>query len=206
VLSLETSAYELQIAGTVMTVLVSTGVHHGYGLHLEDIQGSQDREQALMYTYLAPSISIVASTFGKVSMVLFLVRILGNSAKQLHLWFLYSVTFVMIGLNIFAIGILLGGCSPMQRAWIPNLPGTCINPNMLEYGGRIQASKYLRLVIEYESADCISLECCHGLGHRIFSRLYGLETPNEKEYQMGTHVPDVRRPLVSFGNLNVAIE
>jgi hypothetical protein len=131
-----------------MTALVSTGVHHGYGLHLEDIQGSQDREQALMYTYLAPSISIVASTFGKVSMVLFLVRLLGQSAKQLHLWFLYSVTFVMIGLNIFAIGILLGGCSPMQRAWIPNLAGTSINSNMLEYGGRIQASEYLRLVIE----------------------------------------------------------
>ena len=131
-----------------MTALVSTGVHHGYGLHLEDIKGSQDREQALMYTYIAPSISIVASTFGKISMVLFLVRILGHSGRKRHLWFLYSVTFVMIGLNIFAIGILLGGCSPMQRAWIPSLPGTCINPDMLEYGGRIQASEYFRLVVE----------------------------------------------------------
>jgi hypothetical protein len=131
-----------------MTALVSTGVHHGYGLHLEDIKGSQDREQALMYTYVAPSISIVASTFGKISMVLFLVRILGHSARKRHLWLLYSVTFVMFGLNIFAIGILLGGCSPMQRAWISSLPGTCINPDMLKYGGRIQASEYSRLVIE----------------------------------------------------------
>jgi hypothetical protein len=131
-----------------MAALVSIGVYHGYGLHLEDIKGSHDREHALMYTYVAPSISIVASTFGKVSMVLFLVRILGHSAKKRHFWFLYSVTFVMIGLNVFAIGILLGGCSPMQRAWIPSLPGTCITPGMLKYGGRIQASEYSVLVIE----------------------------------------------------------
>lgn len=95
-----------------------------------------------MFTYVAPSVSIVAATFGKVSMVLFLVRLLGPSARRRHLWFLYSVTFVMIGLNAFAMGILLGGCSPMQKAWIPTTPGTCINPLMFEYGGRVQASKY----------------------------------------------------------------
>ena len=130
------------MTGIAMTAFVLKGVHRGYGLNLEDITDPHDREQALMYTYIAPSISTVASTFSKVSIVLFLVRILGHSAKQRHLWFLYSVTSVMVGLNIFAIGILLGGCSPMQRAWIPSLPGTCINPDMFEYGGGIQASKY----------------------------------------------------------------
>lgn len=124
-----------------MTALVSAGVHHGYGLHLEDIKDAQDREKALMYTYVAPSVSIVAATFGKVSMVLFLVRLLGHSARKPHLWLLYSVTIVMVGLNLFAIGILLGGCTPMQKAWMPTTPGTCINPDMLEYGGRIQAGK-----------------------------------------------------------------
>ena len=125
-----------------MTALVSIGVTHGYGLHLEAIKSPYDQKRALMYNYIAPSVSIVASTFGKVSMVLFLVRLLGHSAKKRHLWLLYSITFVMIGLNCFAIGILLGGCSPMQKSWIPTTPGTCIHPNMFEYGGRIQASRY----------------------------------------------------------------
>lgn len=124
-----------------MTALVSAGVSHGYGLHLADIQNPYDREKALMYTYVAPAVSIVAATFGKVSMVLFLVRLLGYSAKKRHLWFLYSVTFVVVGLNAFAMGILLGGCSPMQKSWIPTIPGTCISPKYFEYGGRIQASK-----------------------------------------------------------------
>lgn len=124
-----------------MTALVSAGVYHGYGLHLEDIKDPRDREQALKYTYVAPSISIVASTFGKVSMVLFLIRLLGHSARKRHLWFLWSVTLIMILLNVFAIGILLGGCSPMRKAWIPTTPGTCINPDMFEYGGRVQSGK-----------------------------------------------------------------
>jgi hypothetical protein len=130
-----------------MTAMVSTGVHHGYGRHLENIEDPHNHEQALMYTYVTPSISIVASIFGKVSMVLFLVRMMGHSAKSRHLWFLYLVTFVMVGLNIFAIGISLGGCFPMEKAWIPSLSGTCINPDMLEYGGRIQASEYSRPII-----------------------------------------------------------
>jgi len=65
-----------------MTVLVSAGVHHGYGMHLADIKTPEDRKKALMYTYVAPSVSIFAATFGKISMVLFLVRLLGHSAKK----------------------------------------------------------------------------------------------------------------------------
>jgi hypothetical protein len=123
-----------------MTALVSAGVHHGYGLHLEDIKNSNDREQALMYTFLAPSVSIVASTFGKTSTVLFLIRLLGYSAGKRHLWFLYSITAIMVGLNIFAIGILLGGCTPMKKSWKPDIPGKCVNLTWFEYGGRVQSS------------------------------------------------------------------
>lgn len=130
-----------KITGFTITVLVSVGVHHGYGLHLADIKDPYDQERALMYNFIAPSVSIVAATFGKISMVLFLIRLLGHSVKKRHLWLLYSVSFIMIGLNLFAIGILLGGCSPMQKSWIPTTPGTCIDPSMFEYGGRIQASK-----------------------------------------------------------------
>jgi hypothetical protein len=95
---------------------VTKSVDHGCHLHLKDIKEPWDLEQALMYIYVALSISIVASTFGKVTVVLFLVRILGRSAEKRHFWFLYSVTFVMVGLDMFAIGVLVGGWFPMQKA------------------------------------------------------------------------------------------
>ena len=99
--------------------LVSAAISHGYGMHLVDICDPLDREQALMLTYVAPTISILASTLGKLSMVLFLVRLLGQLARRIHLWLLYSVAAVMIGANIFTVGLLLGGCMPMEKSWRP---------------------------------------------------------------------------------------
>jgi hypothetical protein len=116
---------------------ITESVDHSYDLHLEDIKDPEGLEQALMYIYVALSISILASTFGKMTMALFLVRILGRSTEKRYLWFLYSITFTMVGLDMLAIGILVGGWFPMQKTRIPSLSRMCINSDMLEYGGRI---------------------------------------------------------------------
>jgi hypothetical protein len=122
-----------------MMALVSTATTHGYGMHLVDIDDPLDREQALMLTYVAPTISILASTLGKLSMVLFLVRLLGQLARRIHLWLLYSVAAVMIGANIFTVGLLLGGCMPMEKSWRPEIAGSCINPAVFKYVGVTQS-------------------------------------------------------------------
>lgn len=122
-----------------MMALVSAAITHGYGLHLLDIQDPFDRRQALMYTYVAPTISILGSTFGKISMVLFIIRLLGPLARKIHLWLLYSVTGIMIGANVFTVGILLGGCMPMEKSWRPEIVGSCINPAVFDYVGRTQS-------------------------------------------------------------------
>jgi hypothetical protein len=108
-------------------------------MHLDDITNDYDREQALKYTFIAPAPSIVSSTAGKISMVFFLLRLLGTSAERWQKWFLFSVTFIMIGLNIFAIGFILGNCQPVEKSWKPMLPGKCLPAGFLNYGGRLQA-------------------------------------------------------------------
>jgi hypothetical protein len=130
---------DAQAAGLTMTVLVAVGVHNGYGLHLTDIKNDAQREVALKYTYIAPAVSVVASTAGKISMVFFLIRLLGTSAQSVHHWFLLTITGIMVALNLFVIGILLGHCRPMEKSWKPLIPGSCIHNNVLDYGGRIQA-------------------------------------------------------------------
>ena len=122
-----------------MMTLISAAVSHGYGLHLREITNPQDREITLMLTYLAPAVSVLASTLGKISMVIFLVRLLGSSTKRGHLWLLYGVTMIMISFNIFIIGVFLGQCTPMQKSWRPEVPGTCVSHAVWDYGGRIQA-------------------------------------------------------------------
>jgi hypothetical protein len=122
-----------------MMALVSAAITHGYGMHLVDIDDPLDREQALMLTYVAPTISILASTLGKLSMVLFLIRLFGQLARRIHLWLLYSVSAVMIGANIFTVGLLLGGCMPMEKSWRPEIAGSCVNPTVFDYVGRTQS-------------------------------------------------------------------
>jgi hypothetical protein len=122
-----------------MMALVSVGVDHGYGLHLRDIAASLDREPALTYTFIATSTSVLASTFGKVSMVLFNLRLLDQSAIKVSLWPLYTVITIMISVNVFAFGILLGGYTPMEKIWNPEISGSCIDPAVFDYAGRIQS-------------------------------------------------------------------
>lgn len=122
--------------------LISAAVTHGYGLHLIEITDPSDREKTLMLTFLAPAVSVVASTLGKISMVLFLVRLLGSSTKKVHLWLLYGVTAIMIGVNIFMIGILLGQCTPMEKSWKPHVDGTCVSLAVWDFGARTQAGTF----------------------------------------------------------------
>lgn len=124
-----------------MATLVSIGVKHGYGLHLEDIIDLDERELALKFTYISPAPSILASTSGKISMVLFLLRLLGHSATRGHRYFLFSVAAIMVALNIFTIGIILSQCSPIEKSWKPWIPGTCLSARWLDIGGRIQAGQ-----------------------------------------------------------------
>lgn len=86
-----------------------------------------------MYTYFAPTISVVASTFGKSPMVLFLVHIPDQSVRKTHLWLLYSITAIMIASNILTAGFLLGGYMPMGKIWRPQIPGSCVNTAVFDY-------------------------------------------------------------------------
>jgi hypothetical protein len=125
---------------------VSIGVRHGYGLHLTDIDDPDERELALKFTYISPAPSILASTSGKISMILLLLRLLGHSAKRRHRWFLLIVAAVIVALNIFTIGIIVGQCSPVEKSWKPWAPGKCLGPRWLDIGGRLQAGQCSFLV------------------------------------------------------------
>jgi hypothetical protein len=124
-----------------MATLVSIGVKHGYGLRLEDIIELNERKLALKFTYISPSPSILASTSGKISKVLFLLRLLGHSATRRHRYFLFSVAAIMVALNIFTNGVILGQCSPIEKGWKPWIPGKCLSARWFDIGGRIQAGQ-----------------------------------------------------------------
>ncbi|KAI0114522.1 hypothetical protein GGR51DRAFT_449387 [Nemania sp. FL0031] len=124
----------------VCSSLVTVGVSYGLGKHQADIKNPHDLSEAIKYTILAPTLSIISSTSSKISILIFLVRLTGMSAKRWHLYFLWGTCAILVVLNILAIVVIIRFCDPPQKQWQPWLPGTCLDPQIQQYIGFIQSA------------------------------------------------------------------
>ncbi|KAL7620315.1 hypothetical protein AAE478_009309 [Parahypoxylon ruwenzoriense] len=127
------------LAAIVCSALVTVGVSHGLGRHREQITDLHDRSEAIKYTIIAPVLSIISSSCSKISILIFLVRLMGMTAKKWQLYFLWGLCVILVGLNIFAIVLIVRFCDPPARQWDPDIDGTCIDPQVQLYGGAVQA-------------------------------------------------------------------
>ncbi|KAH9894568.1 hypothetical protein F4778DRAFT_784001 [Xylariomycetidae sp. FL2044] len=82
-----------------------------------------------MYTIIAQVFSIAASTFAEVSVVIFLVHLMGVVAKRTHLIFLWMLCALLVVLNILAIIIVICFYVPPEARRDPNIKGKCIDYN-----------------------------------------------------------------------------
>lgn len=108
---------------------------------MNSITNPTDREKAIKYNLLAPCISIVSSTFSKVSMVVFCSKLVGTSSTKLQRWIIFTILSAMIVLNAFIIIILIAFCKPVEKSWKPQIDGTCLPNSVMSVGGRFQSGK-----------------------------------------------------------------
>ena len=89
----------------------------------------------LFATYLVYDTALVLA---KASALMFLSRVFPRYANPR--WFNIAI-WVIHGLNIaWFVGIVLGTflmCDPVQKTWIPTLPGTCGTPSQLYIGSAV---------------------------------------------------------------------
>ncbi|OKL59022.1 hypothetical protein UA08_05540 [Talaromyces atroroseus] len=124
-------------AGAIATtVLVTLSTRYGFGLHFDEIENPVKQSLATKYTLIPPAISLLSAGAAKISIVMFLVRILGSSVEISYKLVLYIPSIIMIGANVFAMVVLLGYCTPPEKAWIPSIPGHCMSAATLDIGGR----------------------------------------------------------------------
>lgn len=128
-----------QATGVVCSALAQVAVHYGLGMHTADITDPYDKVNALKYTVIAPNFSVVSTTAGKISVSIFLLRLLGYSAKLWQRWFLYILNAVSVIWNAFAILVIMGFCRPPQKIWLPETPGSCFPMKVQLVGGISQA-------------------------------------------------------------------
>ena len=109
-------------------------------MHADDIASVDDQVNATKYTVIAPNFSVVSTTTGKISVAIFLLRLMGQSAKTWQCWFLYILTMVSVAWNILAIVVIIGFCRPPKKIWLPETPGSCFSLQLQLVGGTSQAA------------------------------------------------------------------
>ncbi|KAF2968672.1 hypothetical protein GQX73_g4915 [Xylaria multiplex] len=109
------------------SALVTVSVRYGVGTHIDSIHDPVTRSLAVKYTIIAPVFSIAASTFAKLSVIVFLIRLMGMVATRRHIVTAWALCVVLVALNIFAIVIIVCYCVPPAAQWDPSIKGKCID-------------------------------------------------------------------------------
>ncbi|KAH8429171.1 uncharacterized protein LDX57_006840 [Aspergillus melleus] len=130
------------VSALVCSALVQVGVSYGLGLHATDITNPEAKIQAFKYTVIAPNFSMVSTTTGKISVVIFLLRLMGPTASAWRRWFLYILTVISIGMNILAVIVVIGFCRPAEKIWRPETPGSCFSLQLQLVAGTAQACEW----------------------------------------------------------------
>ncbi|KAM5355004.1 hypothetical protein ACJ41O_001650 [Fusarium nematophilum] len=121
----------LMVAGTVIFTLYasfsSAGVHYGTGRHHDDLE-KDNVHTAMMcwwFCYLWYALAMVLS---KISIGWFLLRV---TTSKVHRWIIYiaMLSTAMSGMVFFFVTLFQ--CRPIPYFWNKDLPGKCINPEVV---------------------------------------------------------------------------
>lgn len=109
------------------SALVTVATTFGLGRPKDSIADSSDLTNAVKYTLIAPVLSVVSSTFGKLSALLLLVRLMGTAAKRWHLVMLWTICAIMVASNIFTVILIIGFYYPAAKQWNQSIDGWCMS-------------------------------------------------------------------------------
>lgn len=112
------------------------GTTYGFGQHITDIKDPEDQAKAAMYVLIAPLMSLTSAFFTKTSIVLSLMRIMGRTVTWVHKAIAYVPLAILLLTTILSCGVMIFFCWPVEKSWRPYLPGSCMDPRILDVVGR----------------------------------------------------------------------
>ncbi|KAF7173544.1 hypothetical protein CNMCM5623_005767 [Aspergillus felis] len=110
------------ICATVNTVLVTLSIMYGTGRHMNDLSHEQ-QIASVKYQLLSQGFHVMSTNWGKVSVALFLVRII-SGVKQ-HKLAMYAGMILLSIINIGGVYSIYGQCTPTAKIWNNEIEGTC---------------------------------------------------------------------------------
>ncbi|DAA78147.1 TPA_exp: Integral membrane protein [Trichophyton benhamiae CBS 112371] len=132
----------------VNAAMVTTSIAHGTGRH----QFYLTKEQAMQadkYNWISQGFHVASTNWAKVSIMLFLLRIIGHATRQAP-YFYGGMVFLSV-VNFVCIFTIYGQCMPVESLWDHSIKGKCWNPRIQRdfafFTGAVSAASDLALAI-----------------------------------------------------------
>lgn len=100
-------------------------VYYGTGRHVYYLSAHQ-RVMAVKLNWVTQAFHIMSTCFGKISIVILMLRIIGNSKRQA--WFLYSIISALFVISVVCVAFIFAQCTPASTLWDPAVVGKCWSP------------------------------------------------------------------------------
>lgn len=129
------------ISEIVHAVLLTMAVKYGLGKHIGRLS-AQEISTTVHYSFVSESFSITTSYFGRISFAVFLLSVLGNTAKTRRN-ILYSLIVIDTLINAICLIQIYAQCGThIDAFWRPEVAamGYCENPKVELYISYVQAS------------------------------------------------------------------
>ena len=101
----------------------------GYGQHIYHLSQHQLSE-ALKWNFLATPLLVLSLAASKISICLFLLRVLRQTRAKLSRFFPHVIIAILTIIAVPSAGYSLGQCQPAAKLWNANTPGHCNDPRI----------------------------------------------------------------------------
>ncbi|KAF5858015.1 hypothetical protein ETB97_004946 [Aspergillus alliaceus] len=115
------------VCATINSVLITISAHYGTGRHAADLTDSE-RIMAAKYNWLSQGFHVMSTNWGKVSVAMFLLRIV-RKVKH-HKWAMYGGIVLLTIINVMCVYTIYGQCTPTARLWNTDIDGSCWEPSV----------------------------------------------------------------------------
>ncbi|KAL2787403.1 hypothetical protein BJX66DRAFT_353367 [Aspergillus keveii] len=125
----DTSILLALLCSILNTILVTISAHHGTGQHTAGLSPYQVT-QSTKYNWLSQGFHVMSTNWGKVSVGLFLLRIIQKVKSRRHKPVMYAGLVIMTLINAVCVYTIYGQCAPTSRLWDQTIEGECWDPEV----------------------------------------------------------------------------
>ncbi|KAL4963664.1 uncharacterized protein BDV14DRAFT_190774 [Aspergillus stella-maris] len=115
------------LCASTNTILVTLSAHYGTGRHALDLNDFE-KIQSTKFNWLSQGFHVMSTNWGKVSVGLFLLRII-QKVKH-HRPVMYAGIVLLTIINTVCVYTIYGQCTPTAKLWDSDVEGSCWNPNL----------------------------------------------------------------------------